>query len=395
MKRFSALFLAVVAATCLLNRAFAADDYAPLVQAETQAIIRINLEKIDGEIVSNQITKVSKAAVDCFVNNQEKAEEAKTALPLIAAIAAQQVDSFISPLKDAGATVAYVVINQSDDPDVTLYPYLAFPTAGMTKEQIEDVRAALTKINKNTNNALKYRFARHGFIFVPFFGPDVEDAEAKTYVKERFSTLESVDASKFAAGFAIANKDSLLSGASIAASPATVAAQTEQALAQLEEIGEDAAPLKEFLGKVITIQNEFAKLVVGNGWNADLQGLEIVSKIKTKSAADAQKYIEKTNNLRSELDGFIGELFNKATENKNVELTEEQVQGVAAVINDIFDIIFNAMKADGDVVEFRFDEDYVNANEDLFKNLAKKVKNLIPEDAKINIDVDDFEVDGE
>ena len=182
MKRFVLLALAAVSAFATLAPA-KAQEYAPLIQKETVSVGRINLDKLDADNLSAQAQKVASAAIDYFVEDKEKANEFKESLSLAKVMITGYFATAVQPLKDAGVKNVYVVVEQSDDPDETLYPYLAIPTESLTKDQLDGARNAMKNLNQQLGSVLKYRFVRNGFFYTLIVPDDADDDEVKAYVK--------------------------------------------------------------------------------------------------------------------------------------------------------------------------------------------------------------------
>ena len=127
MKRFALLALAVISAF-VLPATTKAQEYAPLIQKETVAVFRLNFDKLDAEQLSSQAITLGNSAVDYFVADTEKAAQLKEAVPLAQVFVAQYFATFVQPLKDANVSNMYFVLDQSDDPDETIYPYIAIAT---------------------------------------------------------------------------------------------------------------------------------------------------------------------------------------------------------------------------------------------------------------------------
>ncbi len=385
MKRIALLVFAAVAALGLAGRAAAQDAFAPLVQKETVSIARIDLNKIDAKTLQSQLVKVAEAGIDYFVADvdAEQADAAKKAVPMIGAVATQYFSLFVDPFKDAGVSEAFVVVDQSVDPENPLYPYLAIPTAGMTDEQVKDVRAALATLNKNVDGALKYRFVRNGFVYAVFIPATVDEADAKEYVKKRFAKTTSVDATPFVEGFKLAGNDAVFSGAGIAVDAALNFDEQLKTLDQLGD-GETADAIKAFGEEMFAVQADIVKLTKYNAWKLDLTNLEFVSYLQTNSDAEAQEYVALIAGVKKEVAAFIDEILASAIEDADKDVDPAQldaaVDGIVAICNAFFD----AVKADGATIKMTVDEKFFVDNEAVFKGFVKTIQEIAAAQAEAN-----------
>ncbi|MBQ5789819.1 MAG: hypothetical protein IIW01_05990, partial [Thermoguttaceae bacterium] len=293
MKRFAVLALAVLTTFGFVAAANAQTAVAPLVTKDATTIVRVDLSQIDGSQLSQTTQKLVGAAVDYFVADAEKAQELKETSPLLGMFAAQYAEMCVSPLKDAGVSEFYVIVDKAVDAEKPAYPYLAIPVAGFTKDQIDKVRDALGSLNSQFNNALKYRFVRHGFAIVPFIPETVDVDEAKAYVKERFTKIAKADDAVFAEGFAKLGTGALVSAVGLATDvDPNAQAQIDEALEQLATLGGDAPEgLADFVQKSLDWNKKFAELHRYGAFKIDLNALEVVSVVETKSPEAAQEYL--------------------------------------------------------------------------------------------------------
>ncbi|MBP5622259.1 MAG: hypothetical protein J6X44_09615, partial [Thermoguttaceae bacterium] len=219
MKRFTLVVLALFASFVCTNDIFAQGAYAPLVLKETVSIVRVNLNNINSEKISSTIQKVGTAAVDYFVADGENAKNAKQVIPLAGIIAAQFFGTNVQPIIDAGADEIYFVVEQPEDVNKTLYPYVAVPVKSLSNDQKKELRDAIGDINKQipeeSEFTLKYRFERDGFLFVLIIPSSVSTDEVKAYMKERFTKIATVDNEEFAAGFKAIDSSAFISGVTL------------------------------------------------------------------------------------------------------------------------------------------------------------------------------------
>ena len=291
MKRFVSLALAVLTTFGFVAAANAQTAVAPLITQDTNAVVRVDLSQIDGAQLSQTTRKLTLAAIDYFVADEEQAEELQELAPLAGLFAAQYTELYVAPLKDAGVSELYVLVDKAADAENPAYPFIAIPIDDLSQEEVADVRDTLKTLNGQLDGALKYRFARFGFMIVPIIPETVDAADAKAYVKARFSKIAKVDDAVFAEGFAKLGTGAAVSGVGIAteADPAAQA-QIDQTLEQLADAGAPEG-IADFVQKALTYNEKFVELTRFGAWKLDLNALEIVSVVETKSPEAAQKYL--------------------------------------------------------------------------------------------------------
>ena len=378
MKRFAALALAVLTTFGFVAAANAQTAVAPLVTKDATTIVRVDLSQINGPQLSETTQKLVGSAVDYFVADAEKAQELKETSPLLGMFAAQYAEMCVSPLKDAGVSEFYVIVDKAVDAEKPAYPYLAIPVAGFTKDQIDKVRDALGSLNSQFNNALKYRFVRHGFAIVPFIPETVDVDEAKAYVKERFTKIAKADDAVFAEGFAKLGTGAVVSAVGIAteADPAAQA-QIDAALATL---GADAPEgLADFVQKSFALNQKFVELTRYGAWKLDLNALEIVGIVETKSAQAAQDYLALVDEVKAETTAFVEKTLDAKLEElegeENVP-SKEEVDPLKNGLKDVVDAFIGAIKADGATLTWKLDEQFFVDAKPVFDKLVEGVADL-------------------
>ena len=394
MKRFVLLALAAVSAFATLAPA-KAQEYAPLIQKETVSVGRINLDKLDADNLSAQAQKVASAAVDYFVEDKEKAKEFKESLSLVKVMISGYFTTTVQPLKDAGVKNVYVVVEQSDDPDETLYPYLAIPTESLTKDQLDGARNAMKNLNQQLGSVLKYRFVRNGFFYTLIVPDDADDDEVKAYVKKRFTKLNTVEKSQFADGFKLAGDSGVVTFVSLSAKNEGLAAsQIEKVSEQLDELGDQEGmeevgdKLKDFIQFASDLNLKCADLVKFNVQVVDLDNLETVSRTVANSDGDAKKYADL---MKTDLGDKINELidfgYSKATEQmKDSPVSKDDLDAAVAAVKDVVALFLN-YDVEGSEVVWKMNEKFWTKNETTIKNLVEKGK-VIFDAFQADIDVD-------
>ncbi|MBP3531779.1 MAG: hypothetical protein J6K25_11455 [Thermoguttaceae bacterium] len=388
MKRFAALALAVLTTFGFVAAANAQTAVAPLVTKDATTIVRVDLSQLDGPQLSQTAQKLAVAAIDYFVPDAEQAKEMKNAAPLVGMFAAQYAEMYVAPLKEAGVAEFYVIVDKAVDAENPAYPYVAIPIADLSQDEVAAVRDALKTLNGQLNGALKYRFARFGFMIVPMIPETVDADEAKAYVKNRFGKIAKVDDAVFAEGFAKLGTGAVVSGVGIAtdADPAAQAQIDET----LEQLGA-AAPegLGDFVQKALAWNKDFVELTRYGAWKLDLNALEIVSVAEAKSPEAAQKYLALVDEVKKETTAFVeitidAQLATVEDENKPAQEDVDLLKGDVIAVVDAF---LDAIKANGSTLTWKLDEQFFVDAKPVFNKLfedatAIQKKLTPPEDAE-------------
>ena len=388
MKRFAALALAVLTTFGFVAAANAQTAVAPLVTKDATTIVRVDLSQLDGPQLSQTAQKVAVAAIDYFVADADQAKEMKNAAPLVGMFAAQYAEMYVAPLKEAGVAEFYVIVDKAVDAENPAYPYVAIPIADLSQDEVAAVRDALKTLNGQLNGALKYRFARFGFMIVPMIPETVDADEAKAYVKNRFGKIAKVDDAVFAEGFAKLGTGAVVSGVGIAtdADPAAQAQIDET----LEQLGA-AAPegLGDFVQKALAWNKDFVELTRYGAWKLDLNALEIVSVAEAKSPEAAQKYLALVDEVKKETTAFVeitidAQLATVEDENKPAQEDVDLLKGDVIAVVDAF---LDAIKANGSTLTWKLDEQFFVDAKPVFNKLfedatAIQKKLTPPEDAE-------------
>lgn len=370
MKRFAALALAVLTTFGFVAAANAQTAVAPLVTKDATTIVRVDLSQLDGPQLSQTAQKLAVAAIDYFVPDAEQAKEMKNAAPLVGMFAAQYAEMYVAPLKEAGVAEFYVIVDKAVDAENPAYPYVAIPIADLSQDEVAAVRDALKTLNGQLNGALKYRFARFGFMIVPMIPETVDADEAKAYVKNRFGKIAKVDDAVFAEGFAKLGTGAVVSAVGIAteADPAAQA-QIDQTLEQLA----DAAPegLADFVQKALTYNEKFVELTRFGAWKLDLNALEIVGLVETKSPEAAQEYLALVDEVKKETTAFVEKTIDDqlATVEDDNKPTQDDVELLKSDVIAVVDAFVGAFKADGATLTWKIDEQFFADAKPVFNKL--------------------------
>lgn len=371
---------------------------APIVSKDATTIIRVNLSQLDGPKLSQTTQKVAVAAIDYFVPDAERAQELKNAAPLIGMFAAQYAELYVAPLKDAGVAEFYVIVDKARDAKNPAYPYVAIPIDGLSKEQTDGIRDALKDLNGQLGGALKYRFARFGFMIVPIIPDSVDAADAKAYVKARFTKIDKADDAVFAEGFANLGTGAAVSAVGIA-TDADPAAQA-QIDATLEKLGADAPEgLADFVQKSLVRNKNFVELTRCGAWKLDLNALEIVGLVETKSPEAAQEYLALVDEVKKETIAFVEKtLDDQLAKNADAENApaKEDVDLLKSDAIAVVDAFIALLKADGATLTWKLDEQFFVDAKPVFDKLLKDAtaiqKKLTPPE---NAETEDAPVEDE
>ncbi len=370
MKRFAALALAVLTTFGFVAAANAQTAVAPLVSKDATTIVRVDLSQLDGPQLSQTAQKVVVAAIDYFVADAEQAKEMKNAAPLIGMFAAQYAELYVAPLKEAGVSEFYVIVDKAVDAENPAYPYVAIPISGLSKAQTDGIRDALKDLNGQLDGALKYRFARFGFMIVPIIPETVDADEAKAYVKARFTKIAQADDAVFAEGFAKLGTGAVVSGVGIATE--TDPAAQAQLDEMLEQLGA-AAPegVADFVKKALTYNEKFVELTRFGAWKLDLNALELVSLVETKSPQAAQDYLALVDEVKKETTAFVEKTFDDqiATIADEDKPAQEDVDLLKADVIAVVDAFLGAFKANGATLTWKLDEQFFVDAKPVFNKL--------------------------
>ncbi len=400
MKSFTLAAASLLTSLLFVGATFAQGDYAPLVQKETISIVRVNLDNVDSEKISSAVKKVGTAAVDYFVADNEEAANAKQIIPIVGIFASQFFGTNVQPFKDAGVNEFFFVVDQPEDANKTLYPYVAIPVKNLTDAQKKDLRAAVGAINQqipeNSEITLKYRFEREGFLFVLIVPASVSTDEVKAYMKGRFTKIATVEKEEFDDGFGALDSNAFLSGVTLNAQNDEIAEkQFEKVFEQLEDnpiLGDHSDALKETLLRFNDVSKSLSEKVQYNFWYASLDSLELVSKIKAKSADDAKAYVDAVKNVvLPEIDKAMEEILKVGLDSTEVELGEEEKELVQKIFDKIKTLIdtFVQFNIDDSVITWKMDEKFWVENKPVFDDIVKFVREeVVP---KMNSAEDDDE----
>ncbi len=390
MKRFALLALAVISAF-VLPATTKAQEYAPLIQKETVAVFRLNFDKLDAEQLSSQAITLGNSAVDYFVADTEKAAQLKEAVPLAQVFVAQYFATFVQPLKDANVSNMYFVLDQSDDPDETIYPYIAIATDSLSSDDLEKARSAMKLLNQQLNSALKYRFVHNGFFYTLLVPADKDADEVKAYVKERFTELNTVDKPEFKEGFDMADPDAVFTSVALSAkNKELVNTQLENAFAQIDAAGleEFGDSIKAFVQQASDLSLKCADLVKFNVCDVNIDKFEVVSRAVAVSDAAAEEYVELVDGFIDETNDFLDSIFVQAIEmDESAEVDEEDVKAISESLKEIL-ALFTKFDVDGSTITWKMDGDFWTKNKPVFDDFASTIAGLAE---KAGVDVDELD----
>ena len=401
MKRLVLFALAIVSAFTL-QTAVKAQEFAPLIQPETVAVTRINLDKIDSSALSSQAEKIANAAIDFFVTDADQAEETKQAVPLIKLMLAQYLDTYIQPLKDSGVVNIYAIVDKPENPDEVTYPYLAIPTTDLTADQLKAVREIMGKFNTQLNSTIKYRFVRNNFFYIMIVpaGQDNED-EVKAYVKKHFQKPNTVEKAEFAEGFEEIAPDAAIATVSIPVYSeeeiTNVIAQTSGLLDATENPFGDE--FKECLQRIGETVAKFQGLVRYTVTSFNLDDLEIVQKNHMNSDDSTSEWRDLCDNVLDQVFATLSQVAKKAVSDEDLNprgVTLEEVQDILATSEDLTRAC-TATTVEDNVIVWKMDEQFWSDKKPLIQDLTNKISTLsakyaVPNDADA-VDADAVDAD--
>ena len=389
MKRFAALALAVLTTFGFVAAANAQTAVAPLITQDTNAVVRVDLSQIDGAQLSQTTRKLTLAAIDYFVADEEQAEELQELAPLAGLFAAQYTELYVAPLKDAGVSELYVLVDKAADAENPTYPFIAIPIDDLSQEEVADVRDTLKTLNGQLDGALKYRFARFGFMIVPIIPDTVDDADAKAYVKARFSKIAKADDAVFAKGFAKLGTGAVVSGVNL---PVPPSAEEQQAaldsLSALDSAGLFGDMPQNAFAEMLKQSAQVADLVQYNAWKIDLDALEVVGIAELKSAKDAPKHAEAIDDMLDTLTTFYGQL--AATLAKEADLPQDKLDqtldSLAAIVKAF---TVDSKEQNGSTLTWTLDAKFFEDAKPLFDKLIADFQALQPQEEPQEESTDD------
>ncbi len=400
MKRLVLFALAIVSAFAL-QTVVRAQEFAPLIQPETVAVSRINLDKIDSSALSSQAEKIANAAIDFFVADADQAKETKQAVPLIKLMLAQYLDTYIQPLKDSGVVNIYVIVDKSENPDEVTYPYLAIPTTDLTADQLKDVREIMGKFNTQLNSVIKYRFVRNNFFYIMIVpaGQDNED-EVKAYVKEHFQKPNTVEKAEFVEGFEEVDPDAAIATVSIPVYSeediTNVIAQTSGLLDASENpFGDVLKDCLQGIGETVAKFQGLARYAVTS---FNLKDLEIVQKIHMNSDDSTSEWRDLSDNVLDQVFATFSQVAEKVVSDEDLNtsgVTLEEVQDLLSTFEDLTRACAATTVEDNAIV-WKMNEQFWSDKKPLIQDLTNKISTLsakyaVPDDA----DADDADADEE
>lgn len=370
MQRLASLAPAFLTTFVFAVAANAQTPVAPLVSKDATTIVRVDLTRLDGPALSQTTQKLAVAAIDYFVADAEKSKELKNVAPLAGMFAAQYAELYVAPLKKAGVLEFYVIVDKAQDAENPAYPYVAIPTDGLAKGEIDKIRDALKTLNGQLGGALKYRFARFGFMIVPII-PDAVDADAaKAYVKQRFSKIDRADDSVFAEGFKrLGTATVAVVGIATDADPAAQAKIDEA----LDQLGPDAPEgIADFAQKALAFNADLVKLARYGAWKLDLNALELVGIIETKSPEAAQEYFKLVEKAKKEATAFAEQTIAEqlATLDDEEKPTQEDVDLLKGDVLAVVDAFAGALQADGATISWKLDKQFFADARPTFRKLV-------------------------
>lgn len=373
MKRLASLASALLTTfVFVVAAANAQTPVAPIVSKDATTIVRVDLSQLDGSKLSQTTQKVAVAALDYFVPDAERAKELKNAAPLVGMFAAQYAELYVAPLQKAGVAEFYVIVDKARDAEHPAYPYVAIPIDGLSKEETDAIRGALKDLNGQLGDLLKYRFARFGFMIVPIIPDSVDAADAKAYVKARFTKIDRADDAVFAEGFQRLGTGAVVSSVGIAtdADPAAEAQIDET----LEKLGANAPEgLADFVQKSLTYNEKFASLIRYGAWKLDLNALEIVGLVETKSPEAAQEYLALVDEVKKETTAFVEKAIDDqiaTIEDAEKKPSQDKIDLLKSDLVAVVDAFLALLKADGATLTWKLDKQFFVDAKPVFDKLA-------------------------
>ncbi len=352
--RMAALLLLAVGLLAGSVARSAENNFAPLIEKETQGIAKINLNKVAFMSILSQASDVADMFIDDLVPKKEDRDSAKSLVRLSLPMMMMPYGNLLEQFKASGAGEFYIVKNEQES---ELCPfYLAFPADGLDKEQTSKIRGLADYMNENMKFDVQFRypFVRHGFVIMPA----VKGAEAgdnkkiQTFYKQRFKTLNTLENKDINEALALGKDSSVFI-------VMTKPAPEDNPLLK-KFAANDPAMDKEFGQMFSEIQNKLAGKLRYSCYDINLEklGVQIVSVVNS------------SDDLKS-LDGTMPQIGESVAENvKKQGGSPEAIQNVKKLVE-----LFKPT-VDGDKMSWNIDVPFIKSNRALLVETVKLTQTI-------------------
>ena len=180
----------------------AATDLSPLVDAQTMAVVRADLDRIDVQKIMMFFNDEIKETIQKRWSDKATAGKMLLVAQGGVAYAAATVQPIIQSLRNDGKVNEIFLIFDKKASDERMYPYfIAVPAEEeKPKAEIDAIRKLLLQ------NHCQITFQRHGFVIgIPATPGDAEKDEVKDFIKKRFAEPSGEKRPEFAEALESAN----------------------------------------------------------------------------------------------------------------------------------------------------------------------------------------------
>ncbi|MBR4104299.1 MAG: hypothetical protein IKK39_09605, partial [Thermoguttaceae bacterium] len=142
----------------------------------------------------------------------------------------------------------------------------------------------------------------------------------------------------------------------------------------LEKLGADAPEgLADFVQKSLTYNEKFAELIRYGAWKLDLNALEIVGLVETKSPEAAQEYLALVDEVKKETTAFVEKTIDDqiaTIEDEAKKPSQDKIDLLKSDLVAVVDAFLALLKADGATLTWKLDEQFFVDAKPVFDKLA-------------------------
>lgn len=331
-----------------------AEDYASLIEKDTKSIICLDVNKVDLSSLTAKVSGIAMSIIDKVVVKPEEKNQMRLAVPAMVAMAIAPYTPLYQGLKDNGVDKLYIVPTPKK---ASISPYfVAIPVGKKTDSQIQEIKG-LSALANDIGLNFRMPFVRHGYVFFVFFEEATEDTAIKSYIRERFMKLDTVENPLFAEGFG------KVEGGSIQIVNISDPQQIQEGIQALQgqSLGNESADryIKEELPKIM---QKISEGMIYGAWKIDLDEPSFVWYGHLKDQTGGETFL-------NEFPGLAAKISKMVKENQGEEMA------------DIIEKLLLACKPDiqrSDLI-FKINPAFFTKNQDLFDRLFKKAASMNPQ----------------
>lgn len=275
----------VAALTSVVSSAFG-QKYAPILQEDTIAVIRANVDHYDAERVADQIQQiVNDSAVYFGIESEPKDVASELTNKIVSELGA----FVLEPLQESGVKTFYCVINASKADLDSFYNYLAIPVSDMTDADVEAVKDALDLTS----------FEYSGFLVAPIIPGCKTEEDVKSFKEKHFSERTALSNTAFESGFAkVDADDAILAGVGL---PLGEGFWKEEEIVEVAQSWIDETqrlfdgydvktPIDSFLDSLLACRRESVANLSYCAWSVNLDKPQALFALESNNAESAERY---------------------------------------------------------------------------------------------------------